>query len=93
MEVIYGFQLNPAAHKKYSRPFQSLCSITRTIACDSAVAETAAQIRAQLKTRGTPIGPWDLLIGASALVHNCVLVTSNQREFQRIDGLLLENWR
>jgi tRNA(fMet)-specific endonuclease VapC len=39
------------------------------------------------------IGPWDLLIAATAVTHDCTLVTSNTAEFERIGELKLENWR
>jgi tRNA(fMet)-specific endonuclease VapC len=42
---------------------------------------------------GTPIGAYDVLIGATALTHNHIIVTSNVREFQRVPNLKIENWR
>jgi tRNA(fMet)-specific endonuclease VapC len=53
---------------------------------------TYGLIRTRLEQAGTPIGGNDLLIAAHALTLNCTLVTDNEREFARIDGLLLENW-
>ena len=55
-------------------------------------AERAADIRAALKRQGRPIGAFDLLIGATALQYGLVLVTNNTREFERIDGLAIEDW-
>lgn len=49
-------------------------------------------IRAQLATLGTPIGAYDLQIAAIALANNLILITHNTREFQRIQGLKLEDW-
>ncbi len=43
--------------------------------------------------RGTPIGPYDLLIAATALAYNLILVTCNTREFARVEGLIVENWQ
>ena len=48
--------------------------------------------KAKLKNSGTKIGELDLLIGCQALAMNAVLVTNNTREFERIEGLKLENW-
>jgi tRNA(fMet)-specific endonuclease VapC len=48
--------------------------------------------RAQLKATGTPIGSNDLWIAAHALAQNMTLVTNNTREFERVQGLKLENW-
>lgn len=41
---------------------------------------------------GQPIGPNDLLIAAQALALGCTVVTDNEREFSRVNGLPLENW-
>lgn len=50
------------------------------------------QRRQVLKQAGTPIGELDLLIAAHALSANLMLVTNSTREFERIEGLKLENW-
>lgn len=49
-------------------------------------------IRADLERKGTPIGVNDLHIAGHARSEGLVLVTNNLREFERIDGLRLENW-
>jgi tRNA(fMet)-specific endonuclease VapC len=48
--------------------------------------------RANLEKMGTPIGAYDLMIAAHALSLGLVLVTNNEREFQRIPDLFVENW-
>lgn len=93
MEVQYGFELNPSAKRRFSVSFQSLISVAKIIPFNAAAAEVAASIREYLKLQGTPIGGWDLLIGATALVNECILVTSNMREFERIEGLIVDDWR
>jgi tRNA(fMet)-specific endonuclease VapC len=50
------------------------------------------RIRSGLEKTGQIIGPYDLLIGAQALSERLTLVTNNEREFQRIPGLTIENW-
>ena len=59
---------------------------------DELAAETYGRIRADLEQVGTPIGPLDTLIAAHALSLDCTLVTNNEREFRRVDGLAVENW-
>ncbi len=49
-------------------------------------------IRSSLEKQGTLIGGNDMLIAAHAKSLNLILVTNNQREFERINGLKLENW-
>jgi len=46
----------------------------------------------RLERPGKPIGLLDQMIGADALSENTVLVTNNIREFQRVEGVMLENW-
>lgn len=55
-------------------------------------AEEYGRVRAVLERRGTPIGPLDLLIAGHAKSEGCVLVTNNIREFQRVEGLKVEDW-
>jgi tRNA(fMet)-specific endonuclease VapC len=44
------------------------------------------------KKTGTPIGAMDLLIATHALFLGSILVTDNTREFERVEGLKIENW-
>lgn len=60
---------------------------------DLAAAFEYGRIRAHLQALGTLIGPNDLLIAAHALALRAVLVTDNVREFGRVEGLTIENWR
>lgn len=55
-------------------------------------ADYAATIRANLEARGCPIGPYDILIAATALANKGTLVTHNLKEFGRIEGLEIEDW-
>jgi tRNA(fMet)-specific endonuclease VapC len=55
-------------------------------------AAAYAQVRARLERAGTPIGPLDTLIAAQAVARKLTLVSNNEREFERIAGLRLENW-
>jgi tRNA(fMet)-specific endonuclease VapC len=59
---------------------------------DARAAEAYGAIRATLEAAGTPIGPLDTLIAAHALSLGATLVTANVREFERVPGLVVENW-
>lgn len=59
---------------------------------DADTAEHYAHIRQVLEARGTPIGGNDLWIAAQVRSIGATLVSHNEREFRRVDGLLLENW-
>ncbi|TRZ87701.1 MAG: type II toxin-antitoxin system VapC family toxin [Methanosarcinales archaeon] len=54
--------------------------------------EKAAEIYAYLKKEGNLIEDADILMAATALVEDLVLVTNNMNHFGRIKGLELENW-
>ena len=59
---------------------------------DDACAEHYGVLRASLAAAGRPIGPNDLLIAATALAHDLILVSHNVREFSRVANLKLEDW-
>ena len=55
-------------------------------------AHEYGRLRSRLEQAGQVIGPLDLLIAAHAVAENLTLVTNNEREFQRIPNLKIENW-
>ena len=54
--------------------------------------QTYARLRVLLEEKGTPLDDFDLLIAATALQEGLTLVSANNRHFDRIEGLQLENW-
>lgn len=56
-------------------------------------ARDYATIRLELEKGGRPIGERDLLIAATARSRHLTVVTSNVREFGRVSGLPVEDWR
>jgi tRNA(fMet)-specific endonuclease VapC len=56
-------------------------------------AQASAALRASLRAAGNPIGDFDALIAGVAVARHLILVTSNEREFERVRGLEVENWR
>lgn len=59
---------------------------------DQEDARHAGEIRAHLAAKGTPIGPYDVLIAGQAKARELTLVTSNTTEFTRVSGLKVEDW-
>lgn len=60
---------------------------------DMPIARAHAQLWAELARRGEMIGPYDLWLAASCVAHGLTLVTANVREFERVPGLEVEQWR
>jgi tRNA(fMet)-specific endonuclease VapC len=55
-------------------------------------AFVAGEIRAALAAKGTPIGPYDVLIAGQAKARGLTLVTNNVGEFSRVENLRVEDW-
>ena len=56
------------------------------------VLETYADVKTILNSKGVLIDDFDLLIGATALTYNMIMVTDNVKHFSRIPNLKLDNW-
>lgn len=72
-----------------------LDDFTATVSVLPLPVEAARQyglVRAALETKGRVIGTNDLWIAAHALASDLTLVTNNEREFRRVEGLRVENW-
>ena len=59
---------------------------------DDVAASKFGEIRANLEKEGQVIGGYDMLIAAHALAKELILVTNNADEFNRVEGITLENW-
>lgn len=80
---------NPA---KQAALLDQMLSLLTVVDFDEAASAHAAEIKADLTVRGKLIGPNDLLIAGHARSLGLALVTSNLREFTRVDGLTCEDW-
>ena len=78
--------------EKRTQQLAELAKIVHVLPFNYATAQVAAQIRTNLEIKGTPIGPYDMLIAATAVAHRAILVTRNGQEFSRIENLMSENW-
>lgn len=90
-ELLFGVRTSPRANKE-AAAVAGFLDYVDTLSLGDAVSEHYAEIRADLKRRGTLIGANDLWIAAHARSLDLTLVTNNTREFGRVDGLKLENW-
>ncbi|MDL1964000.1 MAG: type II toxin-antitoxin system VapC family toxin [Deltaproteobacteria bacterium] len=93
--VLYELKVGIAKSTKPNKRRKQLESLISRISISSfgaKEAEVAAMIRANLESKGTPIGPYDTLIASTALSTNATLVTHNTKEFERVNGLNIEDW-
>ena len=90
-ELLYG-AARSARPDHNRREVERFAARLEILPLDAEAAAHAADIRASLEARGTPIGGYDLLIAGHARSRGLVLVTGNLREFIRVDGLRCEDW-
>ena len=90
-ELEYGV-FNSSRPDRNRLALMTFLSRTQVIPFDVEAAREYGAIRADLTKRGTLIGANDLLIAAHAKAMGLTLVTNNMREFERVDGLKVENW-
>jgi tRNA(fMet)-specific endonuclease VapC len=93
MEIEYGLKLNAARARKIEEVINALLGRIHILAFEREDAQVAGSLRAVLRQQGTPIGSYDVLLASCALRRGLIFVTSNTREFQRVQGLQLEDWR
>jgi tRNA(fMet)-specific endonuclease VapC len=90
-ELLYGAAKSASPGKVYD-VLRRLAEWVPVLPLDEAVAERYGALRATLEQQGTTIGNNDLWIAAHALALGVALVTNNEREFSRVQGLKLQNW-
>lgn len=91
-ELYYG------ANRSYRKPqtlaaLEEFLNLFTSLPFDDSAARVYGRIRAELSSKGIPIGPNDLMIASIALANEVTLVTHNSREFGRVDALLIEDWQ
>lgn len=94
--IIVAAELRYGSAKKNSSQLaaqlNTILGAIEVLALEAPVDAIYGMIRAALERIGQPIGGNDMLIAAQALALDLILVTDNERELSRIDGLRIENW-
>jgi len=90
-ELEFGVSKSQAFERNRNTLF-AFSVLVNIVPFDISASSEYGRIRAALEKNGTPIGVLDTLIAAHAKSHNLTLVTNNTREFQRVDGLLIDDW-
>lgn len=90
-EFLYGVQksANPDKHQTVVDQFILHVDV---LTWDQAAADHYGRIRAELEAQGQTIGNMDMMIAAHARSQSMTLVTNNEKHFQRVPDLRIENW-
>src|SRR6516162_1330691 len=90
-ELVYGAEKSQF-RERASRQLAELASLLPVMELPLRAGEFYGSIRAALEADGCTIGNNDLWIAAHAKAASLILVTSNEREFRRVQGLHIQNW-
>jgi predicted nucleic acid-binding protein len=92
MELRFGSALRDDFEEFWQRINREIISRVKIIPLGEKEALAAGTILAEMKKTGQTIGIEDVLIGASAITNQCVMVTGNVRHFTKIGALIVEDW-
>jgi tRNA(fMet)-specific endonuclease VapC len=91
-ELQFGVENSAETRKAQNQiVLNNFCQTIQIIPIEPCV-QLFAHTKAVLRQVGTPVDNFDLLIGCTALAHNFTLVTRNVKHFDKITGLMIENW-
>lgn len=90
-ELVYGAEVSGEVEANL-RVVEGLAARLTLLDFGASAAHHTAQIRAHLEHAGKPIGPYDAMIAGHARSLGLIVVTNNLQEFDRVPGLLTEDW-
>ena len=90
-ELFYGAMQSAQRAVALAR-LRELAQLLPALPLPETAAETYGTLRARLEAKGERIGNNDLWIAAHALASGLTLVTNNEEEFRRVQGLRVQNW-
>ncbi len=90
-ELIFGAEHSQQVERNLT-DIEAIVARLEVLPFDNKAAYHFGQIRAALYTIGKPIGPYDMMIAGQARASGMVLITNNIKEFERVPGLVLEDW-
>lgn len=91
-ELVFGAEHSQQVERNLA-DIEAMAARLEVLPFDNKAAYHFGQIRAALYRTGQPIGPYDMMIAGQARAMGLILATNNAKEFERVPGLLLEDWR
>ncbi len=91
MELYYGAYKSENVESNLAK-VKTLEGSLKIIRVGEEIVELFGMLKSKLEKKGKTLDDFDLIIAATALSHNLILVTNNIQHFKRINGLNLENW-
>jgi tRNA(fMet)-specific endonuclease VapC len=92
IELRYGAALRKDFESFWSKLVDHVISQFQVLPLGPKEGVLAGDILARLRKKGQMIGLEDILISATALSHDLVLVSGNTKHFSKVEGLVIENW-
>jgi tRNA(fMet)-specific endonuclease VapC len=90
-ELLFGAKKSQNYEKNIAMVYR-IKELFPIIEVDRAIVEAFSELKSNLQKSGSSIDDFDLLIASTALTMNSILVTNNEKHFNRIKGLKIENW-
>ena len=90
-ELFHGAEKSVKQEHNFRR-IEDFISRLEVLSYDKRASSHYGNIRTDLERKGKTIGVNDLHIAGHARSLGLILVTNNTKEYERIDGLRLENW-
>jgi tRNA(fMet)-specific endonuclease VapC len=90
-ELRYGAECSEFSTRRHNE-IDEFCDYVSVIPINDTIVNVYAVQKARLRKLGLLIADFDLLIGATAIHHELILITNNTKHFERMQSLQLENW-
>lgn len=84
---VYESAFNYANPEAHIQSFRQFLNNFKLLNLNLSIMEKFAEIRAHLRRRGQTISDFDILLGATALHHDLIILTYNKKHFERIPDL------
>jgi len=91
-ELVYGAKKSKHIEKNLAVTYR-IAELFPVIDIDRSIMDVFGEIKSNLERKGNIIEDMDILIAATALSHNFILVTNNVKHFEKIKDLRIENWK